>query len=81
MLLHKHHIKNSFNYGCQSRLRFEAARQLAQAGFTVILDARETDKGEAAAAELRKAGFDAHVVQLDVTGVPNLEQEILGSAS
>lgn len=53
--------------GANRGLGLECARQLAQIGFTVILGARDADKGEAAAAQLRESGFDASAVQLDVT--------------
>ncbi len=43
------------------------ARQLAQAGVTVVLGARDPQKGEAAAQKLRDQGYDAQFVKLDVT--------------
>lgn len=53
--------------GANKGLGLETARQLAAKGITVILGARDKAKGEAAAAELRKGGADAHAVALDVT--------------
>jgi NAD(P)-dependent dehydrogenase (short-subunit alcohol dehydrogenase family) len=44
----------------------EVVRQLAQAGFTSILGARDPDKGEAAAAELRGHGLPVQVRRVDV---------------
>jgi len=53
--------------GANKGLGFEMARQLGQAGVTVVLAARDPQKGEAAAGKLRGEGFDAHFLKLDVT--------------
>src|SRR5690348_3382223 len=53
--------------GANKGLGFEMARQLGQAGVTVVLAARDPQKGEAAAAKLRGEGLDTHFVKLDVT--------------
>ena len=53
--------------GANKGLGFEMARQLAKAGVTVVVGARDPQKGEAAAAKLRADGADAHFVKLDVT--------------
>ena len=53
--------------GANKGLGFEMARQLGQAGVTVILAARDSGKGEAAAAKLRNEGLDAQFLKLDVT--------------
>jgi NAD(P)-dependent dehydrogenase (short-subunit alcohol dehydrogenase family) len=44
----------------------EVVRRLAQDGFTAILGARDPDKGEAAAAELRGQGLGVDSRQIDV---------------
>ena len=44
----------------------EVVRQLGHAGFTAILGARDPDKGEAAAAELRGHGLPVQVRRIDV---------------
>jgi NAD(P)-dependent dehydrogenase (short-subunit alcohol dehydrogenase family) len=44
----------------------EVVRQLAQAGFTAILGARDPDKGEAAAAQLRGQGLGVEFRRIDV---------------
>jgi NAD(P)-dependent dehydrogenase (short-subunit alcohol dehydrogenase family) len=53
--------------GANKGLGYEMARQLGQAGVTVVLAARDADKGDAAAAKLRGEGLDAYSVKLDVT--------------
>lgn len=53
--------------GANKGLGFEMARQLGQAGVTVILAARDPQKGEGAAAKLRAEGLDAQFLKLDVT--------------
>ncbi len=52
--------------GANKGLGLETARQLGALGVTVLLGARDMAKGEAAAAELKKAGLDARPVKLDV---------------
>jgi len=53
--------------GANKGLGFEMARQLGQAGVTVVLAARDPKKGEAAAEKLRKDGLDVQFLKLDVT--------------
>ena len=53
--------------GANKGLGFEMARQLGQAGVRVLLAARDSGKGEAAAAKLRNEGLDAQFLKLDVT--------------
>jgi len=53
--------------GANKGLGFEMARQLGQAGVGVLLGARDSGKGEAAAATLRDEGLDAQFLRLDVT--------------
>ena len=53
--------------GANKGLGLEMARQLGKAGVMVVLAARDAQKGEAAAAELRKEGADVQFVKLDVT--------------
>src|SRR5271157_1938769 len=53
--------------GANKGLGFEMARQLGQAGVTVLLAARDPQKGEAAAAKLRGEGLDVRFLRLDVT--------------
>jgi NAD(P)-dependent dehydrogenase (short-subunit alcohol dehydrogenase family) len=53
--------------GANKGLGLEISRQLARRGFTVVLGARDEQKGAAAAAKLRDEGLDAHHAPLDVT--------------
>lgn len=65
--------------GANRGLGLEAARQLAPLGYTIILGARDKAKGEAAAAQLRASGLDAHAVQLEVSdeqSVANAAREV-----
>lgn len=54
--------------GANKGLGLEMARQLGRSGVTVVLAARDPQKGEAAAAQLRnEKGIDARFLKLDVT--------------
>ena len=66
--------KIAFITGANRGLGLEAARQLAQQDFTIILGARDLAKGEAAAANLRESGADAHAVQLEVADEESVRQ-------
>jgi NAD(P)-dependent dehydrogenase (short-subunit alcohol dehydrogenase family) len=52
--------------GGNKGIGLETVRQLADKGFTVLLGARDAEKGEAAAAGLRKEGLDVRAVKVDV---------------
>ncbi len=52
--------------GANRGIGLETARQLGQQGVTVLLGARDAEKGKAAAETLRKEGIDAEFVRLDV---------------
>lgn len=53
--------------GANKGLGLEMARQLRQAGVTVVLAARDSAKGQAAAEKLKGEGLDAYFLKLDVT--------------
>lgn len=53
--------------GANKGLGFEMARQLAQTGVTILLAARDPERGEAAAKKLRDEGLDVTFLKLDVT--------------
>ena len=52
--------------GANRGIGLEVARGLAWRGTTVVVGARDTQKGGAAAGELASEGLDAHAVVLDV---------------
>ena len=58
--------------GANKGLGLEIARQLGKQGITVVLGARDAQKGEAAAESLRKEGVDAHAVTLEVTNADHI---------
>jgi NAD(P)-dependent dehydrogenase (short-subunit alcohol dehydrogenase family) len=59
--------------GANRGIGLEVCRQLAQAGFEVILTARDAAKGEAAAAALRQEGLKVTPRQIDVSDAPSIE--------
>jgi NAD(P)-dependent dehydrogenase (short-subunit alcohol dehydrogenase family) len=52
--------------GANKGVGLETARQLGALGIRVLLGVRDPKKGEAAAAEMKKAGIDMRVLKLDV---------------
>ena len=53
--------------GANKGIGKEIARQLGAQGMTVLIGARDEGRGQAAAAELKGEGLDAHAIRLDVT--------------
>jgi len=52
--------------GANKGIGFEVSRQLGRAGFTVLLGARNTARGEEAAKKLRGEGLDVRFVKADL---------------
>lgn len=52
--------------GANRGIGFEVCRQLAQHGLRVLLGARDTEKGQAAAQQLLDEGLDVRYLALDV---------------
>jgi len=52
--------------GANKGIGFEVSRQLGRAGFTVLLGARDTARGEEAAKKLRGEGLDVRFVKTDL---------------
>ena len=53
--------------GANRGLGFEISRQLGQKGMTVLMGARDSEKGETAAVVLRDDGLDTRAIVLDMT--------------
>ena len=53
--------------GANKGIGQEIARQLGALGMTVLVGARDPERGQQAAAELKAGGADAHAITLDVT--------------
>jgi NAD(P)-dependent dehydrogenase (short-subunit alcohol dehydrogenase family) len=70
----KHTSKVALITGANKGIGLETARQLAGAGVTVIVGARDAGRGQAAAAMLQSEGLDAHFVQVDVTDAASIAQ-------
>lgn len=60
-------MTNALITGANKGLGRETARRLGEMGWTVILGARDSERGAAATAELVAGGIDARFVPLDVT--------------
>jgi NAD(P)-dependent dehydrogenase (short-subunit alcohol dehydrogenase family) len=59
--------------GANKGLGYETARQLGERGWTVLLGARNQDRGAEAAAKLAAEGVDVHLLQLDVTSEASVQ--------
>lgn len=53
--------------GANKGIGLEIARQLGRADVTVLMGARDVDRGQAAANTLRAEGLDVHAMELDIT--------------
>ena len=62
--------------GANKGIGFEIARRLAQRKITVLMGARDPDKGTAAAKSLRAEGIDSHYIALDVTRAVSIKAAI-----
>jgi NAD(P)-dependent dehydrogenase (short-subunit alcohol dehydrogenase family) len=60
--------------GANKGIGFETARQLGAQGMTVLVGARDEERGRAAEAALRDGGADARFVQLDVTDAKSVQR-------
>jgi NAD(P)-dependent dehydrogenase (short-subunit alcohol dehydrogenase family) len=59
--------------GANKGIGFETARQLGHQNITVVIGARDSKKGEAAAQALRDEGIDARALAVDVTDQRSIE--------
>ncbi len=60
-------MKTALITGANRGIGFEISKQLAQKGFMVFLSARDNEKGNKAADELKKKGLNIEFLQMDVT--------------
>ncbi len=60
--------------GANKGIGKEIARQLGAQGMTVLIGARDTARGEEAAAELKAGGADAFAISLDVTAKASIDE-------
>jgi NAD(P)-dependent dehydrogenase (short-subunit alcohol dehydrogenase family) len=60
--------------GANKGIGLETARQLGARGITVLVGARDEERGSAAERALREGGFDARFVWLDVTDTESVRQ-------
>ena len=72
--------KTALITGANKGIGREVARQLGHKGYSVWLGCRDAERGEAAAAALRKEGLDAHVLALDVTNDASVNAAALSYA-
>jgi NAD(P)-dependent dehydrogenase (short-subunit alcohol dehydrogenase family) len=62
--------------GANKGIGLETARQLGQQDITVLVGARDSKKGNAAAEELRKEGIDAHAIEIDVSKPASVKEAV-----
>jgi len=60
--------------GANKGIGLETARQLGTQGITVLIGARDEERGREAERALREGGADAHFVQLDVTDAKSVQR-------
>src|SRR4051812_1457510 len=62
--------------GANKGIGLETVRQLAQEGITVLLGARDSGKGKAAAEKLNGSGLDVRPLELDVTDEKSIQRAV-----
>jgi NAD(P)-dependent dehydrogenase (short-subunit alcohol dehydrogenase family) len=60
--------------GANKGIGLETARQLAQKGIHVLIGARDTENGQAAAQALKSEGYEADFIALDVSDEQSVKQ-------
>jgi len=60
--------------GANKGIGFAIARKLGKQGITVLVGARDLDRGGAAVGKLKAEGIDAHPVRLEVTDAKSIEE-------
>ncbi len=62
--------------GANKGIGLETARQLGKKGITVLVGARDSSKGKAAADKLREEGIDAHAFEIDVSDAASIKAAV-----
>ena len=63
--------------GANKGIGLETARQLARDhGFTVLIGARDAERGQAAVSELKNQGLDAQLLLLDPTDAASIAKAV-----
>ena len=62
--------------GANKGIGLETARQLGQRGMTVLVGARDHERGTRAVETLRSEGLDARLIDLDVTDAASIKQGV-----
>ena len=60
--------------GGNKGIGLEVARQLGRQGIMILLGARDPDRGEAAARQLREEGIEVEALELDITQSEHIER-------
>lgn len=63
--------------GANKGIGLETARQLGQRGMTVLVGARDHERGTRAVETLRSEGLDARLIDLDVTDAASIKQCVM----
>ncbi|NQX62411.1 SDR family NAD(P)-dependent oxidoreductase [Paenibacillus qinlingensis] len=66
--------KTAFVTGANKGIGFEIVKQLGEAGWKVLLGARDAERGKAAVSELTSKGLDVVFVQIDMGDLKSIEQ-------
>ena len=62
--------------GANKGIGREVSRQLADLGATVLMGARDSQRGKIAAETLKEEGFDVHLIQLEVTDKESIRKAV-----
>ena len=72
----RHDKKVALVTGANRGIGFEISRQIAEQGITVVMGARDEDKGMTATYKLKEAELDVYFQQLDVNDSANIQEAV-----